>query len=182
MWSPDPARTPRRMPTFAAALAMVAALGLTGCIAGYRPLYGEAAVGYATQDALARIDIAPVGERVGQQVRNELIRAFYPAGQPIDPIYKMTMQISISGRDLFLRKTSEVTRETVELQVSYRIEDPATKQPVTDGVAFAETSYDRYSSEFANIRAQRDAENRAAAEVAEQIKSQVAAALASGRV
>jgi LPS-assembly lipoprotein len=180
MWSPD--RTRRRMPVLGAALAAIAALGLAGCVGGYRPLYGEPAVGYATQDALARVAIAPVPERVGQQVRNELIRLFYPSGSPIDPIYKMSLQISISERDVFVRKSSDVTRKTVELQVGYRIVDPAIQAPVADGVAFTETSYNRYSSEFANIRARRDAENRAAAEVAEQIRNQVAAALAAGRV
>jgi LPS-assembly lipoprotein len=183
MWSPDPRLRRAAFRGLRAALIAAAVAAVAGCVGGYRPLYGEASVGYATQDALARVEIAPVGERVGQQVRNELIRLFYPAGVAIDPIYRMSLQLSIYERDVFVRRSTEVNRKTVVLQASYRIEDPAVEAPpVAAGTALAETSYNRFTSEFANIRAQRDAENRAAVELAEQIRNQVAAALASGRV
>jgi len=151
-----------------------------GC--GFQPLYGESGSTLAAQESLAQIEITPIKDRVGQQLRNELIRLFTPNGEPIDAAYKMTLQLSINERDVFIRESTDVERRTVRMTVRYEIVDSVSKQPATMGTAFSESSYNRVDSEFANIRARRDAENRGAEDLAKQVAAQVSAAFVSGRV
>ena len=60
--------------------------------------------------------------------------------------------------------------------------DIATNKPVVNGQAFARVSYDIPGTEqrFARVRALRDAENRAASVIAEQIKSRLASYFVAG--
>lgn len=174
MSSPD--RPTRRS---AALLLIGAMLGLAGC--GFQPLYGDATTSYAAQDALAQIKIAPLSDRVGQQLRNDLIRELSPAGEPYDAPYTLNIQLNIQERDVFVRESSNVERRTVTLTARYRLVVPETEEPVIEATAFTEASYNRFESEFANIRARIDAENRAAADLAAQIRDQLAAALVSNR-
>lgn len=155
-------------------------LGLGGC--GFQPLYGETGAGYSAQSALAQIEIAPIRDRAGQQLRNELIREFTPNGGSLDPAYRMQITLSVAERDVFTRETSDVERKTVRMTATYTLVDIVSDQPVHEGIAFTETSFNRVVSEFANIRARTDAENRAAVDLAQQISQQVAAAFVSGRV
>ena len=50
---------------------------------------------------------------------------------------------------------------------------------INSGAAVSRAAYNRYQEIFANVRARRDAENRAADTVAESIKTQIAAFLAT---
>lgn len=164
-----------------AALGLVAAglTGLAGC-GEVRPLYGNSGVaGYTPAGDLAAIRVAPVPDRVGQRLRNDLIRLITPSGEPGNPEYLMALQVEVNESDVLVRTTSEVDRKTVTLNVSYRVVESATDTEVYSGKAFADASYNRVSSEFANIRAREDAENRAANIVAEQIRTQVAARIAT---
>ena len=52
--------------------------------------------------------------------------------------------------------------------------------PVVKGTTFARASYAASLQRFANIRAQRDAEDRAAKVLAEQIRTRIAGYLATG--
>jgi LPS-assembly lipoprotein len=162
-----------------AALGVLAAalLGLAGC-GEVRPLYGSAgAAGYTAAGDLAAIRFAPISDRVGQRLRNELIRLVTPSGEPGNPDYQMSLQLEVGESDVLVRTTSEVDRKTLTLAVSYRIVEVGTDNEVVTGKAFADASYNRVASEFANIRAREDAENRAANIVAEQIRTQIAARL-----
>ena len=94
----------------------------------------------------------------------------------------MQITLNVSERDVFTRETSDVERKTVRMTANYTLVDIVSDQPVHEGVAFTETSFNRVISEFANIRARTDAENRAAVDLAQQISQQVAAAFVSGRV
>lgn len=158
-------------------LIATAILGLAGC-SEVRPLYAEGgAAGFTPAGDLAAIRVAPMRDRVGQRLRNELIRLITPSGEPGNPEYRMTLQLEVSEQDVLVRTTSEVDRKTVNLTVAYRILEIGTDTEVVAGKAFADASYNRVSSEFANIRAREDAEDRAANIVAEQIRTQVAARL-----
>ncbi|VAW17285.1 hypothetical protein MNBD_ALPHA09-13 [hydrothermal vent metagenome] len=153
-------------------------IGLAGC-SNVRPLYGSGGADASGGGDLAEISFAPMSDRVGQRLRNELIRLITPSGEPADPLYRMTLQLSISESDVLVRRNSDVDRKTLSLSVAYRILDVDTEEEVFAGNAFGDVSFNRVASEYANIRARRDAENRAANIVAEQIRSTVAARLAS---
>ena len=70
---------------------------LGGCgdgSSGFRPLYGSASLGgAATQEKLAKVDVAPIPGRVGQRIRNELIFQTTGGGKPATPQYRMDIAI-----------------------------------------------------------------------------------------
>lgn len=158
--------------------AAFALIGLAGCT-NVRPLYGSGGADAASGGDLAAISFAPMSDRLGQRLRNELIRLITPSGEPAAPDYRMTLQINVSESDVLIRTNSDVDRKTLSLSVAYKIIDTGTDEEVFAGNAFGDVSFSRVTSEYANIRARRDAENRAANIVAEQIRSTVAARLAS---
>jgi len=158
--------------------AAVALLAVTGCT-NVRPLYGSGGADPTTGGDLAAIAFASMSDRVGQRLRNELIRLITPSGEVVAPDYRMTLQMKLSESDVLTRTDSDVDRKSLSLSVSYKILDANTEEEVFAGHAFGDVSYNRVTSEYANIRARRDAENRAANIVAEQIRSTVAARLAS---
>ena len=190
MWLPD---LPIRLaPAVALFAGMVA---LAGC--GFQPVYGTQGAGYAAQEVTAAIEIAPIKDRVGQRIRNQLIRQLTPDGEPVDAPYLMRLQVSVSERNVFTRVDREVDRASVMVTVAYKVFDAATlnstdpeKPPVViyADKAFAESSFNRFSSdpttgvgsEFSNVRARIDAENRAASEVAIMMRNQIVAAVVAG--
>ena len=64
--------------------------------------------------------------------------------------------------------------DTIALTVSYRLVDVATNKLVLTDSALARVSVDRSMQRFARLRGVRDAENRAAKQVAQQIRSRLA--------
>jgi LPS-assembly lipoprotein len=183
MWSPDLAV--RLAPAAAIACAMV--FGLSGC--GFQPVYGTPETSYAAQDVTAAIRIAPIKDRVGQRIRNDLIRELTPAGEPYDAPYLMRLEVAVSERNEFVRTDREVDRVSVMVTAKFQVIDVTAENPdpnvppvvIYADTAFAESSFNRFPSEFANIRARIDAENRAAKEVAVFIRNQVIAAVVAGR-
>ena len=91
---PDTAR-PRRIFTFAAFACLVA---LAGCTV--QPLYGNSAPGAPGQTVradLASVAVAPVSERVSQEVRNHLIFILSGgAGEPAAPQYTARLSVSVA--------------------------------------------------------------------------------------
>lgn len=153
-------------------------IGLGAC-SDVRPLYGSGGADLTDGGDLAAIAFAPMSDRVGQRLRNELIRLITPSGEVAAADYRMTLQINVSESDVLTGTTSDVDRKTLSLSVTYKILNADSGEEIFTGNAFGDVSFNRVTSEYANIRARRDAENRAANIVAEQIRSTVAARLAS---
>ena len=65
------------------------------------------------------------------------------------------------------------------ITVSYRLIDNATNKPISEGVRRAFASFDQTPQKYANERSARDAQNRAAKEVAQRLRLAIAKALAT---
>lgn len=173
----------------AARLALLASLALASACT-VRPLYSDGPVsatgaqtGTATQ--LASINIKPVGTRYGQEVRNHLIFMFNGgAGQPATAPYTMDLSVSALNESSLLAqvttKDDEPTAGTMTLTGAYVVTDIKTGKRVAGGKRSVTASYDRPRQEFANARAERDAENRAARELAELLKLAIAQDMSKG--
>jgi LPS-assembly lipoprotein len=157
---------------------------LAGC--QVRPLYSDAApnaAGLTTNAALSSIAVAEVGDRVSQEVRNQLIFALSGgAGEPASPAYVVNLGISEQLTSVALSNpvagnTGQPTAGSVALTSLYVLKDSSGKQ-IASGKRTATASFDRPLQQFATLRAQRDAENRAARELAEMLKLALAADLA----
>lgn len=148
---------------------------LAGCL---QPMYGELPVGGgpSLRDALRDVEIAEIEGRVGQEIRNDII--FELTGGDDNPVgapFKLTMTISTRTQTPIVDPTTGISLvDTVALTVSYRLVDVATKKLVLTDSALARVSVDRSMQRFARLRGVRDAENRAAKVVAQQIRSRLA--------
>jgi LPS-assembly lipoprotein len=150
---------------------------LAGC--GFTPLYGTNQSGNTVDEHLTAIEIVPVKTRVAQQIRNRLISRMSPPGRQTAPLYRLEIFPFVQERDTLVRSDADVQRKIYNLRVTYKLFNAANNKPVTSGAVLAVTSYARIISEFSNVRAKRNAEDRAATSTADDIKIRLAAFFAA---
>jgi len=151
-------------------------LALAGCAeGGIRPLYGRVGGG-ATAEALRHVDVTSSG-RIGQIIANELDFDFYGgSGQPDKPV-RWRLEIVPNNTEVAVgldRHANMPTAYIEQVAVTYVLTEIDTGRTITSGTSFANASYDYTSQRFANVRAQRDALNRAASVVASDIRNKMA--------
>ncbi len=142
---------------------------------GFRPLH---APGGGAPEVLAGIEIAHIPDRLGQIVRNRLLDRLTPRGPSAAPAYKLTVSLHVSREALAITREVAATRFNVSLEADYVLSSTATGEAVSRGRARSVTAYNVVASDYANVVAERDAERRAAGEIADELKTRVAAFLA----
>ncbi len=161
-------------------LAAVAA-ALAACTV--QPLYAPTAAGTSAVAALGTITIDPVGDRVGQEVRNQLIFQLNGGkGQPADARYRMTLAVSSSSQSLGVTPIETAPAYSITVAATYEVRSIADDKIVYRSTSRQSASYDRVNQVYANERARLDAENRAAALVASDIRVHLASAAVRGTI
>lgn len=160
------------------ALALVLS-SVAGCTV--RPLYSNSNVGVSGEPVkaeLASIAIKPVTSRYAQEVRNQLIFLFNGGkGQPADSTYSMDLRVTARHESAALVQRgdeNEPTAGLLTLSATYIVTDNGKGHVAASGTRQITSSYDLPRQEFAAIRAKRDAEDRAARELAQLISLAVA--------
>jgi len=167
----------RRLPL---AIALAATVALQACTV--RPLYMNAPASpnasLSTKDELSSILVKAVSSRDGQEMRNHLIFLLGNGqGQPAEPRYVLDVGVTrlVETAALIQVNTeNEPTASTVTMRSAYRLFQADGKTLLAEGVRQVVSSYDVPRQEFAALRARRDAENRAARELAEAVRLAVA--------
>ncbi|WP_075291874.1 LPS assembly lipoprotein LptE [Pararhizobium arenae] len=160
---------------------LAAIVAMFGAIAGcqVRPLYSEGATGAPAQK-LASIEVSEAEDRVGQEVRNRLIFLVAGgAGEPANAEYKLALNVTRTVTGVLYETDEADTADAgrVTVTADYNLSRADTGQTVKSGNRRAVALVDFPDQEFAKLRAIRDAENRAARELAEIIRADLAAAL-----
>jgi LPS-assembly lipoprotein len=165
-----------------ACIALAAALGvMSGCTV--QPLYSTptATAAYAPGPGqlLSTVAVEPVSTRVSQEVRNQLIFLMSGgAGEPADP--RFTVKLNIIERDSAATTVPVGTNEDsptsaiYSIDVAYNIMDASSGLAISAGRRTISSAYDVPRQEFAALRARRDAQNRAAREIAELLRLAIA--------
>ena len=154
-----------------------AALGgpvLGGC--GFRPLHGtaeEGGAGGAGPNALAGIKINLIADRVGQDLRNQLLDRLTPRGQPDKPSHVLEVHLRETIRQLGIRSDATATYASLELGAESILLDATTGKPVFRAQSRSFNSYNIVRSAFANLLAEQDARRRAVIELAEDIQLRI---------
>lgn len=176
-------RTSSRRSAIWVALACLAASVLAaGCgDSGFRPLYASSAlVGSNVNEKLAKMEIAPIPGRVGQRLRNELIYQSTGGGHAaIDPAYRLEIAVTESVSATLVQIDGNSSGSVYNLNASFRLVRLADNSVALQGQSFGRGTFQRFDSVYSNVRARRDAENRAARTVAEDLKSRLAAYLSN---
>lgn len=148
---------------------------MSGC--GFQPLYGPTASGAQLEDVMRTVDISPVPGRVGQQVRNELIFKTTGGGVAGDSQYRLDIAIRESVVNLLVEGTGDTEGQVYQIYSEFKLVRVEDNEVVLSGHSNARAAYDKVGSVFADIRARRDAENRAAKTIAETIRTRLASYL-----
>lgn len=151
----------------------------TGCgDGGFRPLYASpAVVGTDVNEKLAQIDIAPIPGRVGQRLRNELIFQSTAGDLPSRPAYRLNIVIRESITATLVRIDGDSLGSTYSLDASFKLIRMSDNTVMLEGKSYGRSPFQRFDSVFANVRARKDAEDRAARTIGNELKSRLAAFL-----
>ena len=132
----------------------------------------------AATSSRAAVAINPVDTRLEQQVRNRLI--FLLNGGDAEPTEtRFVATLSVKSKSVGLLKVqrsddeSDTTASSLTVTGTLKLIDTDDENLSKTFVRVARVSYDKTTQYFANSRAQIDAEDRAAAELAEELRNLV---------
>ena len=174
------------------ALRLVAVLALAATTAGcFQPMYAEHTDGTPDlRERLLGVEVPPVDKpngsreaRVGVEIRNALAFKLYGNATGMPPTHRLILQFASSKSSLMVNQNTGLpTSENFGINAQYNLIEIASNKSVMSGSSFAQVSYDLPGSyqRFARTRALRDAEDRAAQEVAEKIQTRLAAFFTAG--
>lgn len=151
------------------------ALGPAGC--GFRPLYGKpdpAASASPAAAELALVRVEGIADRTGQQLRNALVQRLSPGGEPASARYTLEVTVNQTMEGLAATRDGNATLGRMRLDTSYRLKDAEGTRTVTSGSARALATFRMLGPRYGTMAVERDAEERALSELAEDIRSQLA--------
>ncbi|WP_137042622.1 LPS assembly lipoprotein LptE [Pseudolabrys sp. FHR47] len=172
------------------------ALALAGLTAGcFQPMYGSGANSptAATPDVADRLSSVEVEQivaapatpiaRLAVEVRNNLLFNLTGGGPTTASAYKLKIQLSSSTRQVIVDIDSARPEiQNYGLNATYTLIDSGTGKTLFTSYTFARVSYNTPGQQqrFAGDRGLRDAENRAAAVIAENIRNRLASYFVAG--
>ncbi|MDI3562980.1 LPS assembly lipoprotein LptE [Bradyrhizobium sp. Arg816] len=170
-------------------LAVAALAALTaGC---FQPMYAERTDGTpGLREKLMGVDLPPINKanasreaRVGVEVRNALAFKLYGTATGMPPTHRLEIRFASSKSSLIVDpNTGLPNSENYGIDAQYNLIEVVSGKSVMTGTTFARVSYDMPGSyqRFARNRALRDAEDRAANEIAENINTRLASFFIAG--
>jgi LPS-assembly lipoprotein len=154
--------------------ALLLALPAAGC---FQPLYGEAAHPGLTAEMRA-IAVAPIKDRIGHYLGNDLITNLNGTGSNPEPKYRLTVTTSMAtGTPTVTSQLQVANAATVTGTANYTLTPAGGGDALLTGTASSVVVYDRTDQLFSDLRAQRDTEIRLAKSLAEEIELRIAAFL-----
>ncbi|WP_375413506.1 LPS assembly lipoprotein LptE [uncultured Bradyrhizobium sp.] len=174
----------------AARLLVVAALGAltAGC---FQPMYAAHTDGTpALREKLMGVDLPPVDKpngsrdaRLGVEIRNALAFKLYGGATGMPPTHKLVIRFTTSRSSLILDPATALPSiENYGIDAQYNLIEIVSNKSVMTGSTFSRVSYDvpGQLQRFSRQRAFRDAEDRAAQEIAENIQTRLASYFTAG--
>jgi LPS-assembly lipoprotein len=139
---------------------------------------------------LLAVEVPPVNKpnasheaRIQVAIRNALAFKLYGNATGVAPLYRLNLSFSTTRSTLMLDPATALpTDESYGIDATFVLVEIATNKTVITGTTFSRVSYDIPGSyqRFARSRAVRDAEDRAAEEIAEHLQTRLASYFATG--
>src|SRR4051812_42314395 len=161
--------------------------GLSALTAGcFQPMYAAHTDGTpALREKLMGVDLPPVDKangtrdaRLGVEIRNALAFKLYGAATGMPPTHKLVIRFTTSRSSLMLNPATALpASENYAIDAQYNLIEIVSNRSVMTGTTFSRVSYDmpgQQMQRFARQRAYRDAEDRAAQEIADNIQTRLA--------
>jgi LPS-assembly lipoprotein len=169
-------------------LAVAALLG--GC---FQPLYGDHSVtggGSPVAQALSQVNVAEIKtprgtriDRVGFEIRNNLIYGLTGGHGSGSPTHRLDITLTSNQQQIVVDPSSgraDVTNYGID--ATYTLTDLATNKVVVRSIASSRVSYNipGQQQRFAGERGLRDAEDRAATVISDNIRNRLASYFTAG--
>ncbi len=158
---------------FLAAIILIT-LPLTAC---FQPLHSPSLLGQDNTQ-LSNIEVADIPDRIGHFLAAELQFQLGGGKMPTAPLYRLEVKTRSSTQVAIVNRNADRADSASNVVYADYVMYTKDGNIFTQGSVTAVASYDRSSQQFANLRASRNAEERTAKLLAEQIKIRVAAAIA----
>jgi len=170
-------------------LAVAALAALTaGC---FQPMYAEHSDGTpALREKLMGIELPPIEKpnasrdaRLGVEIRNALAFKLYGNATGMPPTHRLVIRFTTTRSSLMVDPATALpSSENYGIDAQYNLIELASNKSVMTGTTFSRVSYDipGQLQRFARSRAFRDAEDRAAQEIAENIQTRLASFFVAG--
>lgn len=153
----------------AAAVALGVAGILGGC--GFHPLYATQESGGGARAVFESIYVEPIaGERVGYDLRNDLIDDLDGVTKPAEASYRLAVRVDQYLQGIAVENNAAVTRYNYTLNANYELSDAHTGKIVKSGIETTLSAFDVVASPYATLVAQQDAQKRGAQDVADRIR------------
>lgn len=170
------------------AVATIAAF-TAGC---FQPMYADRGPdgGSALRDKLQGVEVPPLNlpngsreARLGVEIRNALMFSMYGSAVGGPPTHRLLMRISTTRLSVIVDPTT--ARPDIEnygIDATYELKENTTDKTVLTGTTFSRVSYDipGQAQRFARSRGLRDAEDRAAKVIADNISQRLASFFIAG--
>ncbi len=157
-------------------LASLAAVGLALSACGFRPMDAHRPDEPGAPE-LARIDIPPIPERVGQLMRSGIARRLNPSGAAADSAYTLRVSYGAATVGRGTRSDDSAIRNDYVLNVSFSLEaKPDGDTPgrlLLSGTSSAVTRHNNPEQLYAGYVSERAAQERAADMAAEDVARQI---------
>lgn len=155
---------------------VAAALLLAGCQA--RPLYQSMDGDGGARGSLAAIAYSPAESRVGLETRNRLIFLTTGGVESSTPQYRVELSVSTAVQGVLLERGADTPNSGRAVATgTYTLKRISDDTILKAGRRQAVALFDYPRQEFAKLRSVRDAETRAARELAELIYADLSMAL-----
>jgi LPS-assembly lipoprotein len=154
---------------FVPGLGIVLGLGLLllgSC--GWAPLYADPETGPADEE-LRAIRVAPIPERVGQQLELALRQSLNPTGEPIPQRYLLKTTLRTVRQDLGIQTQGLGTRGRLDAYANFALSDIKTNANLFSAFSHVAESFDILANEYSNVVAENDARTRAVEEIRRDI-------------
>jgi len=164
--------------------------GVAGC---FQPVYGDRSLtnsGPGIATALSGVDVQQITAgtgtpeaRIAVEVRNDLMFGLSGGQAPSVPTHELRIRLASTRLSVIVDvQTARPDMENFGLNATYELIDLRTRKVVIRDQTFSRVSYDipGQTQRFARQRGLRDAENRAAQVIADNIRNRLASFFVAG--
>ena len=152
------------------AIILFSLLVLFGC--GFQPILGTR-TGSEIRKAVRYIEISPIADRIGQQLRNHLVHDIMPLGRSRVTKYKLIVKLTESKQNLAIKKSEIATRANLRFNANYKVILKSNGKRIAQGHSRMTTSYNILNQTFSTLMAEKDARKRAVREISADISSKI---------
>ena len=144
---------------------------LSGC--GFHPMLAVQTGPSSVEGDLAKIKVGYIENRSGQVLRNDLIDALSPRGEPDQPEYALTVRIEEPQQNLAFQRNNSVTNVSYSIFARWALSDK-NGTVIYSSSSSSSQQYPMSNSQYATGASALNARDRIAQDISQDIRNKLA--------